>query len=110
MERSAHSRADLVAAITGVAGPGGGTPDKPVGLVYVVAAGKRSRPKLSRLLLDNLDRHGIRARSVLEAMRLLKAQAATLAAPLVHAAAVSCLFSLRRMSHWAISSSEKDDQ
>ncbi len=70
-----HSRADLVAAITGVAGPGGGTPDKPVGLVYVVAARKGSQPQLSRLFLDNLDRHDIRARSVLEAMRLLKAQA-----------------------------------
>ncbi len=70
-----HSRADLVAAITGVAGPGGGTPDKPVGLVYVVAARKRSQPQLSRLFLDNLDRHGIRARSVLEAIHLLKAQA-----------------------------------
>jgi nicotinamide-nucleotide amidase len=70
-----HSHSDISASITGIAGPGGGTAEKPVGLVYVVAARNNFDPLTSRLALVDLDRQAIRLRSAIEALRLLKAQA-----------------------------------
>jgi nicotinamide-nucleotide amidase len=66
-----HSRATLAVAITGIAGPGGGTPDKPVGLVHLAAA-RRDAPVLhEQLLLGDIGRNEIRRESVVQALSLL---------------------------------------
>jgi nicotinamide-nucleotide amidase len=67
----AHSPAQLAAAITGIAGPAGGTPDKPVGLVHV-AAMCRGGPFVHREeRFGDIGRSAIRRASVLSAFALL---------------------------------------
>ncbi|MGH3260759.1 MAG: CinA family protein, partial [Trebonia sp.] len=62
--------ADVGVGITGIAGPGGGTPDKPVGLVYLCAAnGERV---LSRRVLLPGGRADVRRRAVVIAMHLIR--------------------------------------
>ena len=44
----AHSRADIAISITGIAGPGGAVPGKPVGLVYLGLASKGRETRVER--------------------------------------------------------------
>jgi nicotinamide-nucleotide amidase len=68
-----HSRADLAVAITGVAGPDGGTPEKPVGLVYF-AAGRRDGPvKSEAVMFGDLGRTEVQRASVAHALKMLRA-------------------------------------
>jgi nicotinamide-nucleotide amidase len=66
-----HSPADIAVSITGVAGPGGGTAQKPVGLVYI-AVERRGRPaEASRFNFAGPSRQDIRLESIREALRLV---------------------------------------
>ena len=63
-------RSDCALAITGIAGPAGGTPEKPVGTVWIAAAiGQRIEPRRLHLLGD---RSEIRARAAQAALDLLR--------------------------------------
>ncbi len=67
-----HSQASLAVAVTGIAGPDGGTPEKPVGLVHF-AAGRRDGPvSHERVLFGDLGRAEIRRRSVAQALKMLR--------------------------------------
>lgn len=66
-----HSRATLAVAITGIAGPGGGTAEKPIGLVHLAAARRDAPVTHERLLLGDIGRGEIRRESVRRALALL---------------------------------------
>jgi nicotinamide-nucleotide amidase len=72
----AHSRADVAVAITGVAGPGGGTAEKPVGLVHLAAARKGGQVLHRECRFGNIGRDGIRMASVEIALQLVTEAAA----------------------------------
>ena len=62
--------ADVAVAVTGIAGPGGGTPEKPVGLVHVCAAGPEG--ELAEQLNLPGDREAIRGRATAVALHLVR--------------------------------------
>lgn len=70
-----HSRASIAISITGVAGPSGGTIDKPVGLVFLACTRNDKDAIRSRLELGMRRRNQIREAAVAEAVRLLRYQA-----------------------------------
>ena len=65
-----HSNADLSASITGVAGPSGGTAEKPVGTVYI---GTSMKDYSVQVVLHHFhgDRQSIREQSAQAAIKLL---------------------------------------
>jgi nicotinamide-nucleotide amidase len=64
-------RTDVAVSVTGIAGPGGGTPDKPVGLVYLHAAGPNDVERAGELNFPG-DRTTIRTRATVAALHLLR--------------------------------------
>jgi nicotinamide-nucleotide amidase len=64
-----HSRADIAVSVTGIAGPDGGTPTKPVGLVYLGVARRGGSVRHERHIFSG-DRDGIRQAAVVRALEL----------------------------------------
>ncbi len=73
----AHSRADIAIAITGIAGPGGGSAEKPVGLVHFAAAARGGDLVHCEQRFGELGRAEVRRKSVLQALAMLQAMASS---------------------------------
>ena len=70
----ARSNADIAVSVTGVAGPGGGTDEKPVGLVHFGAVRAGFEPIVERHVFPG-DRDQIRRLTVLTALAMVSALA-----------------------------------
>ena len=68
----ARSHADVAVSITGIAGPGGGSAQKPVGLVHFGVAWRGGEVSALRRLYGDLSREEIRRLSVEDALGLLE--------------------------------------
>ena len=64
----ARSKASLGVAVTGIAGPDGGTAEKPVGLVYFAWGGKGATPRVESQRFAG-DRDAVRRAAVLHALK-----------------------------------------
>lgn len=62
---------DLAVAITGIAGPGGATPGKPVGLVHLAVAARDGRITHRECRFGAVGRANVREQSVIEALKML---------------------------------------
>jgi nicotinamide-nucleotide amidase len=67
----AHSSADMTLSITGIAGPGGGSPGKPVGLVHFGLARRGGTIVAVEKRFGDLGRDGVRSGAVAMAIELL---------------------------------------
>jgi nicotinamide-nucleotide amidase len=67
-----HSHADIAVAVTGIAGPGGGSEAKPVGLVFVAIASKKAAPKSRESRFGNIGRASVRQATVATALEMIE--------------------------------------
>ncbi|MBX3596336.1 MAG: CinA family protein [Rhizobiaceae bacterium] len=65
-----RSRAGIALAVTGIAGPGGGSEEKPVGLVWFGVAVEGHEPFAQKHIFADLGREHIRHQTVLTALKL----------------------------------------
>jgi len=67
-----RSRAEVAIAVTGIAGPTGGTAEKPVGLVWFGIAAKGAATMAESRIFADLDRAGVRQETVRHALAMLR--------------------------------------
>jgi nicotinamide-nucleotide amidase len=67
-----NSRADIAVSITGIAGPGGGSDEKPVGLVHFAAVSRNGTLMHAAKRYGDIGRDKVRHQSVLQALAMLK--------------------------------------
>ncbi len=65
-----HSHADVAVAVTGIAGPGGGSAEKPVGLVYLGISRRNGETRCERRVFPG-SRADIRSATVTRALEML---------------------------------------
>jgi len=68
----AHAQVDLAVSITGIAGPTGAVPGKPIGLVYFCAAARSGRVIAQDCRFGGIGRTKVRRASVLQALSMLR--------------------------------------
>jgi nicotinamide-nucleotide amidase len=66
-----HSRVHLAVSVTGIAGPDGGSAEKPVGLVHFAAATRSGKLTHAEKRYGDIGRANVRKQSVLQAFRML---------------------------------------
>src|SRR5262245_6027864 len=71
----AHSPAALAVSVTGIAGPGGAVPGKPVGLVYLAAGSRSGQFTQQEHRFGDIGRAHVRRLSVLQALAMLNDRA-----------------------------------
>ncbi|MGL4395012.1 MAG: CinA family protein, partial [Hyphomicrobium sp.] len=68
----ANSNADIAVSVTGIAGPGGGSDGKPVGLVYIAAIRRGGDTMCREYRFGAIGRNDIRLASVISALALIR--------------------------------------
>jgi nicotinamide-nucleotide amidase len=66
-----HSKADVVVAVTGIAGPGGGSIEKPVGLVHLAATVRTGNTYHREMRYGDIGRDAVRLETVRTALDML---------------------------------------
>jgi nicotinamide-nucleotide amidase len=65
-----RSRAGIALAVTGIAGPDGGSPEKPVGLVWIAVAATGRPTETRRFLFGGIGRHAVRRETAVAALEM----------------------------------------